>query len=487
MNLIKYTVLLAGLVSAVSCSREKWDEEKNSLPPIFPDYIGVTVPVNIAPLNFRLTGKTEKLRADFSSGNNRVRINGKGKVEIPSKKWHKLLQNNRDDSMSVTVYARQGNKWYRYLPFSIHIKSQPVDPWLVYRLIAPGYESWSEMGIYQRDLTSFKSEPIINNRLLPGACMNCHSFRNNDPGDMMFHLRGNIGATILVQDGQVVKLNTKIKETISNCVYPCWHPSGNYIAFSVNNISQVFHSVKDKRIEVFDSKSDLVVYDIKHNKLITSKIIMSENSFETFPAFSPDGKDLIFCSAEKGPLPDNYDKIKYSLCRISFDATSGTFGDRIDTLVSSFKTGKSVSFPRISPDNRYLVFTLSDYGNFSIWHREADLYRLNMDSGDFQKIDAINSDETESYHSWSSNSRWMVFSSRRTDGLYTRPFVAFIDENGIFSKPFIVPQKDPDYYGESLRSFNVPELVTEKVRTDGRSMLKTIGSPAKDVNFELRN
>jgi Tol biopolymer transport system component len=303
----------------------------------------------------------------------------------------------------------------------------------------------------------------------------------------MLHLRGNIGGTILVQDGNVIKLNTKVKETISNCVYPFWHPSLDFIAFSVNAIQQVFHSVKEKRIEVFDSKSDIVVYDIRNNQLITSKIISSEESFETFPVFSPDGESLFFCTAKKGIQPDDYDKIKYSLCRIDFDASSGSFGERIDTLVSSFQTGKSVSFPRISPDGKNLVFTISDYGNFSIWHREADLYRLDMADGKFNPIDIINSSETESYHSWSSNSRWMIFSSRRMDGLYTRPFITYSSSDGTFSKPFMVPQKDPDYYEELLRSFNVPEFITGKVTKDGRSMLKAIGSPAKDVNFALKD
>jgi dipeptidyl aminopeptidase/acylaminoacyl peptidase len=175
------------------------------------------------------------------------------------------------------------------------------------------------------------------------------------------------------------------------------------------------------------------------------------------------------------------------LCKIDFNASSGSFGDRIDTLVSSFQTGKSVSFPRISPDGRRLVFTLSDYGNFSIWHREADLYQLDMPTGSFSPIDTINSPETESYHSWSSNSRWLIFSSRRTDGLYTRPFIAYVDEGGKFSKPFMVPQNDPDFYEELLRSFNVPEFVTGRVKKDGRDMLKAIGSPAKDVKFELKD
>ena len=486
MSLNKYAVIVTGLITLASCSGPgKNFTVTDELPDIFPDYCGVTVPVNIAPLNFRLVDQTNKIHVVIEGNGSSCEVNGKGKISIPLRKWQQLLKNNSGDSVTITIYARQEKIWKKFRPFDIHVKNEPVDPWLVYRLIAPGYESWSEMGLYQRDLTSFNTETIIDNRLLPGACMNCHSFRANSPDDMVFHLRGNVGATMLVNDGTITKLNTKTPETISNCVYPYWHPSGKYIAFSVNSISQVFHSSKEKRIEVIDSKSDLVVYDINANKLLTCSLISSSGSFETFPSFSPDGNSLIFCSAGKGTLPDDYNKQKYSLCRISFNPSGGSFGDNIDTLVSSAVTGKSVSFPRVSPDGKYLVFTLSDYGNFSIWHREADLYQLDLATGAFHSISSINSNETESYHSWSSNSRWLVFSSRRTDGLYTRPFIAYSDSDGNFAKPFMVPQRDPDYYDESLRSFNVPEFVTGKVTRDGRAMIKSIGSTAKNVNFEL--
>ena len=483
----KYILVLAGLTLIFSCSGPgrnylSQDEE----PSIFPDYSYVTVPVNISPLNFRLSG-SEKINVIFAGKSENLEINGKDRIAIPLKKWRSLLKSSANDSLSVTVTARKDKKWTRYRPFNIYVRNEPVDPWIAYRLIAPGYESWSQMGIYQRDLTSFRSEPVITNRLLPGACMNCHSFRSNSPDDMMFHLRGNVGATMLVHDGKIEKLNTKVNETISNAVYPYWHPSGDYIAFSVNSIYQVFHSVSNKRIEVFDSKSDLVVYDIKNNKLITSSLISSENSFETFPAFSPDGKTLVFCSAKKDVQPDNYDKVKYSLCRVSFDASTGTFGTSVDTLISSWRSGKSVSFPRISPDGKFLVFTLSDYGNFSIWHREADLYLLDMATGAISNLSAVNSNETESYHSWSSDSRWLIFSSRRLDGLYTRLYIAYCDKDGRFSKPFLLPQKDPDYYDISLRSFNIPEFITGKVREDGRSMLKAIGSLPKVVTFERKD
>jgi len=486
MNKAKNMLLSAGLILLGSCSSLPGDfTEKGEYPPSFPDINGVTIPVNIAPLNFRLTEPSEKVIAIFEGKNNNIKINGKEKIVIPIRKWHYLLEKNSDDSLVVKVYAKQKGHWIKYLPFKIEIKKTPVDPYLVYRLIAPGYQYWSKMGIYQRNVTNFDAEPIIDNRLVPRNCMNCHSFNQNSPDQMLFHLRNPIGATMLVIDGSIAKLNTKTNETISNCVYPYWHPSGKYIAFSVNSIYQAFHSVQEKRTEVMDTRSDVVVYDIRNNKLITSKLISSENSFETFPVFSADGKTIFFCSAKKGILPDDYNTIKYSLCKIHFDASSGTFGDRVDTLVSSNLSGKSVSFPRASWDGKFLMFTLSDYGNFSIWHKDADLYLLNLKDGLINPVRSANSENTESYHSWSSDSHWFVFSSRRIDGLYTRPYIAWLNEDGEVSKPFLLPQKDPDFYDDCMQSFNIPEFIKGKVKVTGRKMLKTINSAAKNVTFEL--
>jgi hypothetical protein len=85
----------------------------------------------------------------------------------------------------------------------------------------------------------------------------------------------------------------------------------------------------------------------------------------------------------------------------------------------------------------------------------------------------LNSDFTDSYHSWSSNSRWLAFSSKRIDGLTARFFIAYIDENGASGKPFIMPQKDPEFYGRFLKSFNLPELSTLRVDVSPGMILKS--------------
>ena len=137
--------------------------------------------------------------------------------------------------------------------------------------------------------------------------------------------------------------------------------------------------------------------------------------------------------------------------------------------------GKSITFPRPSYDGKYLMFTLADYGTFTIWHREADLWLLNLKNGSVRPLTEVNSTNTESFHNWNTNSHWFVFSSRRGDGLYTRLYLASIDDQGKVSKPFLLPQENPwEYYDESLYSYNVPDFTKTKVVFDARSAANEI-------------
>lgn len=227
----------------------------------------------------------------------------------------------------------------------------------------------------------------------------------------------------------------------------------------------MFHSVVDRKIDVIDTLSDIVLYDTETRKINTCRELSTKENFETFPSWSPDGRYLYYCSARIIPL-SKYDQIRYDLLRIAFDTATEHFG-KVDTVVSSAGKGLSVSFPRISPDGKYVLFCMSKYGNFSIWHPESDLYLKNLESDEISKPD-INSPQSESYHSWSSNGRWIVFSSRRIDGLFTRPFFSYFDRDGKAHKPFILPQKNPEFYDTFIKSYNVPELIRSKIDLDPR-------------------
>ena len=483
MEKILYTLLSLLLFSACATETVSDAKQENVLPDIYPDYLGVTIPVNVAPLNFNLTDE-KALRIDAlitdRHGHN-LHSQGEETVDFDLDDWHTLLTQNSGDSLIVTVSAKYADGWHTYLPFPIYVSPDSIDYGICFRLIAPGYEVWSKMGIYERDLSSFDERPLIENTQFEG-CVNCHSFNRGNPADLSLHIRGPHGATLLRQNGgPLAAYNTKTDQTLGFCVYPYWHPSGRYIAYSTNATSQLFHNADPNRIEVFDTASDLQVYDVEKNELLLSPIIKQDSVYETFPVFSADGRSLYFCAANAIPEGSHQlDSIHYNLCRIDFDPATGNFGSRIDTIVNAKALNKSVSFPRPSYDGRFLCYTLADYGQFSIWHHEADLYLLDLTTGESRPMTGANSEDTESFHNWSTNSRWLVLSSRRDDGLFTRPYFCHVDGKGIVTKAFMLPQRNPRrFYRNRFLSFNVPDFIIRPTCFDGRQASRIINDKSR--------
>ena len=472
-------MLMVCMVMALSSCSQQVNITKllASAPVIFPDYQGVTIPQQIAPLHFRVEKELgEVVAAKFSTdGGKVVEVSADGNdICISEADWKDLLSSvlrendssrKSSSSIHVQVIVKRNGEYCGYKPFSIYVSADSIAPYIAYRLIEPGYEKWYKMGIYQRCLSDYSQSPILENTVTGNNCMNCHNFCNRNAKQMMLHLRaGKLGGTYVMQgDGLAKKLSIDV-DSIKSLVYPAWHPSGKLIAFSTNDTHQGFHSSDRNRIEVYDQKSDVVVYDLASNHIFTSPLLSSQRSFETYPCFSPDGKRLYFCTADSVEMPRRYKDVKYSVCSIAFDAAHHAFGTEVDTLFSAHTTGKSAVMPRISPDGKWLVVTVADYGCFPIWHHEADLCIINLQTKEWQPLSAANSRDTESYHSWSSNGRWLLYASRRVNGLYSMPYIVHIDAQGKPSKPFLLPQSSPDYYDKCLKSFNIPEFVAGKVK-----------------------
>jgi len=470
---IEIWIVIGFMIS--SCNRVQTYRILDEIPDTFPDYSDVVIPSNIAPLNFYIRGDNCRYMVRLIAETDSFDVYCNHHINIPPKKWKKLLTGNTGKKLTMRLFAdKKTAGWVKYRDMTLNIAAERIDPYIAYRLIAPGYEYWDKMGIYQRNLESFDETPILINTLSDESCMNCHSFCKNDPEKMLFHVRAIHAGTILVKNKMVVKLNTKTPDNISAAVYPRWHPDGRYIAFSTNQTSQAFHSVHNNLVEVYDSASDLIILDTETQTVSSHPLIHSSERFETYPEWSPDGKSLYFCSAKAMKMPESYDSLRYDLFRIDFDPKTGMFGNKIDTIWQPSSFRKSAAFPRISPDGKYMVVCLSDYGTFPIWHHENDLYLLNLQTGKFAAISELNSAESDSYHSWSSNGRWLVFSSRRLDGLYTRPFIAYFDTEGQFHKPFLLPQRDPELYDKSLKSFNVPEFISGKIQITSRQFERTV-------------
>lgn len=467
-RLLHFLLVLPLLTLLFACKHPENVQTCADHPPIYPDYIDVAIPYNIAPLNFLLRNKPEAVEVVVKGDSLELVVRGRDKVQFPIDKWRNLLYKEKGHMLSVEVTALVGDEWIGYAPFRLYVSPIAIDSYLSYRLIEPSYEVWNKLQLIGRDLSNFDEEVLADNNQTEGSCMNCHIYSQQDARLSFFHLRGAKGGMILNRDGKLRKFDTQVEGMPSPAVYGSLHPSGRYGVFSTNTIIPEFHTQGSERLEVYDTESDLMIVDFDTNTVIPFPSIDStgKKPLRTFPEFNHDGNCIYYCEAPYVPLPDSIRQLKYSLLRIPFDAATATFGNQVDTIYSAQKTGKSVSFPKLASYDQHIVFTLTDYGTFPIWHREADLHIMNPRTGETGNMAAANSDLSDTYHSWSSIGHWLVFASKRDDGIYGKPYITYVTDWGAASKPFLLPQRDPAFYDYTLKSFNIPEFYKSSARFD---------------------
>ena len=138
-------------------------ERVDEWPDIYPDYIGVTIPATIAPMNFNcIGGAYERVDVTVTGGKSgEMHVNDKI-VSFPQDAWQELLEENKGDSLLFTVCIRKDGEWKQYRSFPMYVSPYPIDYGVVYRKLAPGYEVYSghvpELSCFQQN-KSGPSEP----------------------------------------------------------------------------------------------------------------------------------------------------------------------------------------------------------------------------------------------------------------------------------------------------------------------------------------
>jgi len=462
-----------GLLAAAGLAGSPLEPRAAELPRLFPDYIGVTLPPNIAPLNFSIQERAAAYRVELrSSKGPPIAIASRDPaIRIPPRAWASLLRANPGQPFYWDISAQAASSgWTRFATVTNHIAREEIDGWLAYRLLKPIFNFYRHLGIYERNLESFDQEPILEKDKLDEGCLNCHTPFNRSPNTFAFNLRGYGGKSpmIMVISNQAVR----VERTMG---YLAWHPSGRLLAFSTSQLSLLFHTVGET-CEVYDANSDLGIYNVDSNTVVFPPAIAAPDRHEIWPAWSPDGRYLYFSSATPHPIKQ-FGLVRYDLMRASFDLQTSQWGQP-ELMISSEETGLSVCQPKISPDGRWLLVTLCKNGHFPIYQPNSDLYVMDLATRKLRRLE-INSAQADTWHSWSSNSRWVVFSSKRIDGLLARPHFSYVDEHGEFHKPFVLPQEDPTFYGFCLNTFNVPELMQGPVTVKERDLVRAIVEPRR--------
>ena len=191
--------------------------------------------------------------------------------------------------------------------------------------------------------------------------------------------------------------------------------------------------------------------------------------------WSPDGRFLVFCRAEaKDPRPPgrpvatfandpNEVEIRYDLYRIPFDEGRG---GRPEPIAGASNNGMSNSFPKVSPDGRFIVYVQAKNG--LLMRPDSQLYIVPAAGGTPRRM-RCNTPLMNSWHSFSPNGRWLVFSSKSRSP-YTQMFLTHLDEDGNDSPAILIEDSTA-----ANRAVNIPEFVN--VKPEGFTRIAT---PAAD-------
>ncbi len=490
-RLLRTLVLIAAGLVIVSCRRTP-DITSATLvdtpPRIDPDYTSLVIPPNIAPLNFRIKeeGQDYVVRVSSDAAPPLVVHCPDGTVRIGLDEWREILRKNKGKRLYYDIYAKKRDgRWVQFRQVTNTVAEEPIDSYIVYRLLGPNKVFSRIKGIFQTNLETSERSTLMTLGDGRFVCFNCHTFHQNNPDRFLVHVRGPHAGMVLVMDGKTRKINTKQSPMFRPLAYAAWHPDGLHIAATLNQFFGYTPSrEKQYYFEALDKRGDLVVYNVESNTISTTRDVFENEYVESHPCWSADGKYIYFVRTRDKPLlvPRDIPEFRYDLMRIAYDTATDTWGSP-ETVVAYSDLGTSCAFPRPSRDGRYVLHILSDRTNYPIHQKSSDIYVLDLESNEYRRLDKANSDLSESYPRWSSNGRWFSFLSNRRDAMCALPYFAYFDEQGQVHKAFVLPQKDPAHYDMFIDTYNVLELVKSKVDISPWKLARDMQDPPTDAVF----
>jgi tetratricopeptide (TPR) repeat protein len=209
----------------------------------------------------------------------------------------------------------------------------------------------------------------------------------------------------------------------------------------------------------YPTRGILVWYDRDARKLQQLPGADDPRYVHTNAVWSPDGKYLVFARAEaKNPYPADGKmaayandpaevQIQYDLYRIPFNDGKG---GKAEPIAGASRNGMSNSFPKISPDGRWIVFV--EARNGLLMRPDSQLYIVPAAGGPARRM-RCNTPLMNSWHSFSPNGRWLVFSSKSRSP-YTQMFLTHIDAEGRDSPAILIENSTA-----ANRAVNIPEFV----------------------------
>jgi len=305
------------------------------------------------------------------------------------------------------------------------------------------------------------------------TCANCHSFPadgktlamdvDGPDGDKGAYAIAPIGAKIVIDDDQIMTWNAftgKPKGRMTLGFLSRISPDGRRVVSTVNERLYVRNFPDFRILQAFyPTRGILAWYDVASKTIRALPGADDTRYVHCNAVWTPDGKELVFMRA---PAVDPYDPKKPvalapgdpNETQIRFDLYRMPFGDgrgvTAEPIPGASANGMSNSFPKVSPNGRWLVWTQAKNG--MLLRPDGRLWIMALPDG-APRLMTCNTSLMNSWHSFSPNGRWLVFSSK-VNTPYTQLFLTHIDDDGNDSPAILIERTQAQN-----RAANIPEFV----------------------------
>jgi Tol biopolymer transport system component len=384
------------------------------------------------------------------------------RCRIPDDVWRRVVDRGRAQ-IEVRGIRRKG--WWGRARDTVHtsgvvhviVSKDPADNVIVYRLVDPPFVNRKTPNIHARDIRRRTPRLLLDAR--QQYCFNCHAFssKQGTTGRLSLQVRyvGTRKTDHLVylgvydiEQGRGNKVILPFADQMTTFMQ--WSPDGTKLALSANQQISGYYPIVYETQSIGQPTSDIGVYDATADRALLVPGASDGERLEVYPCWTPDGGSIVYSVTRKGQHPS---QTQFDLMKVPYsDGRGGT----PEPVRGAYRNGKSNFYARFSPDGRWMTFVKADYG--SLIKASSDIWIMPADAGADPRSLACNAPfAADSWYSWSSNSRWIVFATKREDGLFARLYMTHIDAGGNASPAVRLPMEDP-----RLRmSFNIPEFVAE--------------------------